>query len=84
MEEKRPKDQTNEVPKIEMQEAKDRIFGLIEKCVDLYTKLVSLYEDLGGSSDEFYEEIDFSDDSDLPVTEEEVEAIKKEMKKRNW
>ena len=74
--------EAQELAKIDRTEAKDKVLGLIEECIDLYMKLVRLYEDLGGDSGEFYEEISFFDDSDLPVTDEELEAIKKEMEKR--
>jgi hypothetical protein len=55
--------------RVESAGAKDKVFELIEECTELYMKLVSLYEDLGGNSGEFYEEISFSKDSDLPVTD---------------
>ena len=69
--------------KIESAGVKDKVFELIEECTELYMKLVSLYEDLGGNSGEFYEEISMFDDGDLPVTDEEVAAIQNEMKKRS-
>lgn len=80
---KRLNEQPCEVAKIDTEVAKDRVFSLIEECTELYMKLVSLYEDLGGNGGEFYEEISMFDDSDLPVTDEEVAAIQNEMKKRS-
>lgn len=80
---KRLNGQTCGIAKISTLEAKDKVFSLIEACTELYMKLVSLYEDLGGNSGEFYEEISFSDDRDLPVTDEEVLAIQNEIGKHS-
>ena len=80
---KRLIEQQCEVAKIDTEVAKDRVFGLIEECTELYMKLVSLYEDLGGNSGEFYEEIDIFKNNDLPVTDEEIVTIQNEMKKHS-
>ena len=80
---KRLNEQPCKVSKIDTEVAKEKVFSLIEECTELYMKLVSLYEDLGGNSGEFYEEISMFDDGDLPVTDEEVAAIQNEMKKRS-
>ena len=69
--------------KIKSYDVKGKVFELIEECTKLYIKLVGLYEDLGGNSEKFYEEIDVFADSELPVTDEEIAAIQNEMKKRN-
>ena len=69
--------------KIKSYDVKSKVFELIEECTELYIKLVGLYEDLGGNSEKFYEEIDVFADSELPVTDEEIAAIQNEMKKRN-
>lgn len=61
---------------------KDEVLNLIKTVTDLYVKLVDIYESIAGETDGFYEEMSF-DDSDLPVTDEEVEAILSEMKKRS-
>ena len=52
-ERKRLNEQPCENAKIETKVAKDRVLNLIEECTELYMKLVSLYEDLGGNSSEF-------------------------------
>lgn len=68
---------------IKSYDVKSKMFELIEECTELYIKLVGLYEDLGGNSEKFYEEIDVFADKDLPVTANEIAAIQNEMKKRN-
>ena len=69
--------------KIKSYDVKSKVFELIEECTELYMKLVSLYEDLGGNSGEFYEEIDIFKNNDLPVTDEEIVTIQNEMKKHS-
>ena len=52
--------------------AKDEVYKLIKDCTNLYMRLVKLYEKLGGNSGEFYDEISIYNDSDLPLSKEDI------------
>ena len=65
------------------EDLKNTVHKLIVACTDICLKLIDVYEKLGGDDGEFCEEISFDNDSELPVTDEEIAAIQNEMKKRN-
>lgn len=63
------------------EDLKNTVHKLIVACADICLKLIDVYEKLGGDDGEFCEKISSDNDSELPVTDEEIKAIEKEMKK---
>lgn len=62
-----------------IEDLKNTVHKLIVASTDICLKLIDVYEMLGGDDGEFCEEISFDNDGELPVTDEEIKVIEKEM-----